>query len=66
MVASVCFQRKCEKYWPDSGTERYGGIEVTLVKVEEFADHVTHTLLLKKVKRGLDKFIHIYREREIL
>jgi hypothetical protein len=42
-------QPKCAKYWPDSGTQTYGDIEVTLVKVEEFADHVTHTLQLTKV-----------------
>ncbi|XP_028402574.1 receptor-type tyrosine-protein phosphatase S-like isoform X6 [Dendronephthya gigantea] len=39
---------KCEKYWPDSGSEMYGDIEVTLMKTEEFAYHVTHTLQLKK------------------
>ena len=28
----------------------YGDIEVTLMKTEEFADHVTHTLELRKVR----------------
>ena len=42
-------QPKCDKYWPDSGTEMYGDIEVTLVKTEEFAYYVTHTLRIKKV-----------------
>ncbi|XP_028402584.1 receptor-type tyrosine-protein phosphatase F-like isoform X2 [Dendronephthya gigantea] len=39
---------KCEKYWPDNGSKMYGDIEVTLMKTEEFAYHVTHTLELKK------------------
>ncbi|CAB4021699.1 receptor-type tyrosine- phosphatase S [Paramuricea clavata] len=39
---------KCEKYWPDKGSKKYGDIEVTLMKTEEFAYHVTHTLQLKK------------------
>jgi hypothetical protein len=42
-------QPKCEKYWPDRGAEKYGDIQVTLVKVEEFACHVAHTLKLNKV-----------------
>jgi hypothetical protein len=54
MIVSVCFQPKCEKYWPDKGSKKYGDIEVTLMKTEEFAYHVTHTLQLKKVAR----FIH--------
>ena len=51
----ICFQPKCEKYWPDSGTEKYGDIEVTLMKIEEFAYYVTHTLQLKKVEKMLRK-----------
>ncbi|XP_028417347.1 receptor-type tyrosine-protein phosphatase alpha-like [Dendronephthya gigantea] len=50
MVTSL-FERgkpKCDKYWPDKGSEMYGDIEVTLTKTEEFADHVTHTLEIKK------------------
>ncbi|CAB4029490.1 receptor-type tyrosine- phosphatase S, partial [Paramuricea clavata] len=39
---------KCDKYWPDEGTEKYGDIEVTLMKIEEFAYYVIHTLQLKK------------------
>ncbi|CAB3997379.1 receptor-type tyrosine- phosphatase epsilon-like isoform X2 [Paramuricea clavata] len=39
---------KCEKYWPDKGSVKYGDIEVTLMKTEEFAYHVTHTLQLNK------------------
>ena len=46
---SVYFQAKCDKYWPDKGTEKYGDIEVTLVNTEEFAHHVTHTLRIIKV-----------------
>ncbi len=44
-------QQKCEKYWPDNGTEMYGDIEVTLTKIEEFAYHITHTFQLKKVEK---------------
>ena len=43
------FQPKCEKYWPDAGTKKYGDIEVTLVRMEAFADHVTRTFQLEKV-----------------
>jgi hypothetical protein len=57
--AYICFQPKCEKYWPDSGTEKYGDIEVTLVNTEEFAYHVTHSLKLKKVSSLL--FVVEYR-----
>ncbi|XP_028402580.1 receptor-type tyrosine-protein phosphatase delta-like isoform X10 [Dendronephthya gigantea] len=39
---------KCEKYWPDNGSEMYGDIEVTLMKTEEFAYHVTHILRIEK------------------
>jgi hypothetical protein len=49
---SVLFQQKCEKYWPDEGTEKYGDIEVTLMKIEEFAYYVIHTLQLKKVGKN--------------
>lgn len=49
MTVFVGFQVKCEKYWPDKGSEMYGDIEVTLKKIEKFADHVTHILQLKKV-----------------
>ena len=43
------FQPKCERYWPEKGMKKYGDIEVTLVKTEEFAYHVTHTLRIIKV-----------------
>ena len=45
----VGFQVKCEKYWPGEGSKMYGDIEVTLMKIENFAHHVTHILQLKKV-----------------
>lgn len=45
------FQSKCEKYWPDKGSERYGDVEVTLMKTEEFAYYITHTLQIKKVRK---------------
>jgi hypothetical protein len=56
-VYSVHFQPKCEKYWPDKGTKKYGDIEITLMKTEEFADHVTHTLQLKKVEKMQENVI---------
>ena len=49
LIVLLFLQPKCEKYWPDSGTEMYGDVEVTLVKTEEFAYYVTHTLRIKKV-----------------
>jgi hypothetical protein len=52
----VRFKHKCERYWPDSGTETYGDIEVTLVKIEEFADYATHTLQLNKVENTKNLF----------
>ena len=51
IYVSVLFQPKCEKYWPNKGSKKYGDIEVTLMKIEEFAYHVTHTLQLKKVEK---------------
>ncbi|CAB4001321.1 receptor-type tyrosine- phosphatase S-like isoform X11 [Paramuricea clavata] len=52
MVTSLVelLKPKCDKYWPDEGTEKYGDIEVTLMKIEEFAYYVIHTLELKKDK----------------
>jgi hypothetical protein len=52
IYVSVLFQPKCDKYWPDEGTEKYGDIEVTLMKIEEFAYYVIHTLQLKKVEKN--------------
>ncbi|CAB4035390.1 receptor-type tyrosine- phosphatase S [Paramuricea clavata] len=50
MVTSLVELRKpkCDKYWPDEGTEKYGDIDVTLMKIEEFAYYIIHTLQLKK------------------
>ncbi|CAB4034452.1 receptor-type tyrosine- phosphatase delta-like, partial, partial [Paramuricea clavata] len=52
---------KCEKYWPDKGSKKYGDIEVTLMKIEEFAYHVTHILQLKKDGEEREVRHHYFR-----
>ena len=35
---------KCQQYWPDSGSKRFGHFKVTLVEYQVFADYVIRTL----------------------
>jgi len=42
-------QRKCEQYWPDSGTKSYGEINVESIDVETFADFKIRKFLISKV-----------------
>ena len=38
---------KCQRYWPETGTEKYGPFQVTLTKQELLADYVFCTLDLQ-------------------
>lgn len=39
-------QRKCEQYWPESGSEEYGPFMVTLIEEQVFADYTIRTMHL--------------------
>lgn len=45
----IFLQVKCEKYWPDD-SGMYGDIKVTNTKTRTFADYVTRTFIVEKVK----------------
>lgn len=44
---SLSFQPKCDLYWPDSGTERFGDFEVTNVREDVLAFYTLRTFRLK-------------------
>ena len=37
-------KKKCEQYWPDSGSKNFGPFRVTLTEQQIFADYTTRTL----------------------
>ena len=39
-------QRKCEQYWPKSGSEEYGPFMVNLIEEQVFADYTIRTMHL--------------------
>ena len=39
-------KKKCEQYWPDSGSSTYGPFKVTLAEQQVFADYTIRTMLL--------------------
>ena len=39
-------KRKCECYWPESGSEERGPFRLTLVQTQTFADYVIRTVLM--------------------
>ena len=39
-------QRKCERYWPESGSEEYGPFMVNLIEEQVFADYTIRTMHL--------------------
>lgn len=42
-------KKKCEKYWPDSGTQKYGEIIVENIDNAQFTDYVIRTFKLNSV-----------------
>ena len=42
-------QKKCEQYWPDEGTQKYGDLSVLLVNTTKYSDFVIRTFELSKV-----------------
>ncbi len=40
-------QRKCEQYWPESGSQTYGPFEVTLTEEQTFADFTIRSFMLQ-------------------
>ena len=36
--------KKCEQYWPDTGSRNYGPFKVTLTEQQVFADYCTRTM----------------------
>ena len=43
-------QKKCARYWPDEGSQTYGGIKVTLDKKEPYSDFIIRTFAISKVQ----------------
>lgn len=39
-------QRKCEQYWPQSGSQEYGPFMVNLIEEQVFADYTIRTMHL--------------------
>lgn len=39
MICLFCFQKKCDQYWPNSGTLTFGKFEVTLMKETELSNY---------------------------
>ena len=37
-------QRKCERYWPESGSEEYGPFMINLIEEQVFADYIIRTM----------------------
>lgn len=35
----MCLQIKCDRYWPNYGTETYGNVNVTLLDIVELATY---------------------------
>ena len=48
-------QKKCEQYWPDSGSQHYGPFLVTLTEQQVFADYIIRTMQVK-VSRIINSF----------
>lgn len=46
----VCFQKKCDIYWPKDDSEVYGNIEAQLEKEEMMADYTLRTIRIKHLK----------------
>jgi len=50
---SVYVQRKCDQYWPESGSKTFDNLTVELISMEQFADFKIRTLRLNKVSSSL-------------
>ena len=37
-------KKKCEQYWPDSGSKSFGPFQVTLTEQQIFADYIVRTM----------------------
>ena len=40
-------RKKCERYWPEVSSEKYGPFKITLAQTQTFADYVIRTFLLE-------------------
>lgn len=40
-------KKKCERYWPEMGSEQHGSFKLTLVDTQTFADYVIRELLME-------------------
>ena len=43
------FQKKCEQYWPDEGTMKYGDVNVRNVDTAKYTDFIIRTFEISKV-----------------
>ena len=42
-------QKKCEQYWPDEGTMKYGDVSVRIVDTAKYTDFIIRTFEISKV-----------------
>ena len=44
-------KKKCEQYWPGSGSKEFGPFKVTLTEQQAFADYTTRTMQVTEFTR---------------
>ena len=49
LLLLICFQRKCEQYWPDEGEKLYGSVLVKILDTEMTSDFIIRTFEISKV-----------------
>jgi len=49
-VCVCALQRKCEQYWPETGSRTFDDLAVELISTEQFADFKIRTFRLSKVR----------------
>ncbi|XP_046583628.1 receptor-type tyrosine-protein phosphatase alpha-like [Haliotis rubra] len=49
---------KCLQYWPEEGTQEYGGITVTMETVNELSDFTIRKLTASKQKKSMNRQIY--------
>ncbi|CAL1546634.1 unnamed protein product [Lymnaea stagnalis] len=47
-------KKKCEQYWPDEGSQKYGELTVLLVNVTKYTDFIIRTFELTKVETEME------------
>lgn len=53
VVFMYLIQKKCEQYWPEEGTAKYGDLELELIQSVKYTDFTVRTFQLKRVSLGV-------------